>query len=301
MPEGDYRAEFEQSVNSVNTENSSSGSPTSEEMLELAVGNQKVRLPLSVEVPWNHNGQLQKTPLKSLLNNARQQAHLEEKLKKLNGEMEGHKPNLEQFNTWKERLLPLQKWSEENPDQFNSIWELYENRDKHLLQKQVGEEENPLVNEITALKQKLAKTEEFMSNFEKQQKVAEEKAADESLDKEISEFKSKYKELGVDLADKDENGLSLESRILSFGFENRIQDFEAAALKFLGGTLLEKARVAGMSKAVKGIQNDKAQGIVGKSRTPFVSGQNDLRPEKESWGSLLEKARDEFDSMKGAA
>lgn len=267
---------------------------TAEEMLELAVGTNKYKIPLSVDVPFKHNGQMTKVPFGQLLNNYRNSSKQSDRaleLKKLQEQLEAQKAGYQNYDVMRQKYEAIQKWSEENPDQFEELMSLWKTRVENR-------GSDPNAAEIMSLRKELGELKEFKSQFEKTQEEKEDEANVKAITGEIEAFKKEFPEINLD--ERDEEGATLWAKIVNFGVEKKIPEFEAAALKFLKPKLLETLSKRARNETVKGIQKDTQQGIVARSRTPFgtANGQSaSLDPRKLSWEKLKDAAREEFQEL----
>lgn len=292
--EGDYKAEFEK-LSAEPAETQTTAQDVAE-MLELPVGKDVYKIPLTTEVPFKHNGQIQKVPFSQLLNRYRQENHLEtktEELKRLKQEVESSRGDLESFNALQAKYGAIQEWSEKNPEQWEKLWTLFQDREKAL---SVGDY-NPLDGKIQSLEAKLQEAMEFINGSKKSAEESQKEQDLAAVKKDIETFKADFPEINLD--EKDEEGVSLKSKIILFGVENDIPEFEAAALKYLKPKLLEVAGLRARKQAVDGIKKDTQQGVI--SRTSKPSGQgSEVDPRKMNGAEVLERARAEYlESLRG--
>ena len=196
-----------------------------------------------------------------------------------------------------DKYAQLQKWSEDNPDLFNWVWSNYENRDKLGLQHQLGmvgqpqgTEQQPgsatispqVLEVLNSMKQELGGLREWKSSWEKQQEEAQTEQDIQLIDEQIGEFQkyldSNFAQAGIKLDSVDEDGLSLQAKIIKYGIDAKLPDFDTAALKYLKDTLVKTAQQQGSSNAVKNIQAQTRNGVIARSNKPFSDGQ-ELRPD----------------------
>lgn len=285
--------------------------PAPADFIEIPYNDQTLKLPLSLEMPVKHNGQIVNTPLDKLFNTYRQASNFEDKaleLRQLREKIDTDRGDLEQYNQLKGKYEAIQNWSEQNPDQWNKLWDLFQSKDQYLLADQ-GQEagltpDHPIIKEISTLKNELNDLREFKSSFEMQQEEAQTQSDIEEVKQEIEEFRKEYQNINLD--EKDLDGLSLQARIIKHGIDGNYPDFNSAALtyKFPDGTnlrakLLENAQMRGRTEAVKAVKQDKADGVIARSSTPFEGQGSQADPRNLSEDDRRDMALNELSSLLG--
>jgi hypothetical protein len=269
------------------------------EMFEL--GDQK--FPSTLEAKIAHGGEILKVPLSKMANTYRQFQHLQDKwTKEYKPKIEDYEKNLPEYQAakqFKDKYGQLQEWSEKNPKEWETLWNLYQNKDKHLLESkiqppienaQLGNNPNfkPFVDEITALKNQLNDLVGFKQAFENKEKEAKLQADTEYVKGEVETFKKEYPE--INLEERDPDGVTLWAKIMKFGIDKNLPDFESAAMKFLKPRLIDTWSSRARNETVKGIKTDNRQGIVKRSATP-ITGQGaapTIDPKKMSYAEMTE-------------
>lgn len=244
--------------------------PTKQEIanfFETMMDGKPLKLPYNLELPIKHNGELIKLPLEKLVQNYRQNEHLQSKHKEFQTkqqEFESKVGDWTKVEELKNKYGALQEWSEANPDQFERIWQLFQSKDKVL----AGGEFNPLEHKIQSLEKQLMEMGEITKGFKSHQ---EEQAAQKDIaliDGQISEFSKEFPYL--DLSEKDLDGIPLSDRIIQYGIDKRHPDFFSAAMTYPG---LRKRLVEGVRESVKTdeakrIKSDFKNGIIARNTTP---------------------------------
>lgn len=302
MPEA-YQQEFEKL-----TEGSGEGAAPSEaqakateEAIELMLNGQKLAIPLTTEIPFKHNGTIQKLPFSQLLNNYRQADHLTSKvseLQNLKKSLEQERGDLDTYKNLRAKYEMIQKWSEENEDQWNRLYDMWQQKERILAGQATDPNQaaiTPYLKEIDGLNAKLRKVEEFMNTYEQQTKETEVQKQMSQVQKEIDAFAKDFPEIPLD--EKDQSGITVREHIIAFGVENGIPEFEAAALKYLKPRLLETIQARARNEAVKGVRGERKEGILARSSKPFQSGQSSIDPRKMSYEDLKNLAREEFEAQ----
>lgn len=267
------------------------------EELEIALGGKPFKLPVNVEVPVKHNGQILKTPLDKLLNSFRQGQHYEEKFKEFKTErekFEAERGDFEQFKTLKGKYGDLQTWSEQNPEQWERLHQLWQNREAALKAGETGNAETAILNsQLQQVQNELKELKGWKSEWDKQQEEKQIAEDTQLIKKEIEEFQGKWKE--IDLNEKDLDGYTLKSRIMKYGIDNKIPNFALAARGFLDDRLSDILVQRGRTEAVKNVQKDTQQGILARSDKPFSGQSPEVDPTKLSSSDLKRAAAAELE------
>lgn len=249
---------------------------------EYFVGNQASKVPGTAEFAIKHNGQLVRVPASKLVNNYRQSAHLETKLKELSEKYGAYEKSVGPLDAWQKRqeemgkYEKLQQWSEAHPNEFQELWSGLDRARKGLYTPKAAEEGAPqggpdferlntIINEQAA---RIEKAEKFMEQYGQEKYEATVASEEKKIDEEVEKFNTKYSKFGLKLDEVDEEGYTLRGRILKHALDNQIHQFEVAAISFLGDTLLDRAQSAARTEAVKGAKGDVAAGIVSRSSIP---------------------------------
>lgn len=239
------------------------------------LGDKANQLPQSAEFAIKHNGQLQRVPATKLVNNYRQTAHLESKLKELSDKYGQYEQKVGPLDEWEKKqqelskFEALQKWSVENPDQFQQVWSGYERGQNGLPATDDGNPQFEALNRtINQLRSELGEVKEWKSAREKAEEEANIETQMQKIDEEAAEFSEQYKKYGISLDSVDEEGISLRGRILNHAVEEGFKSFKSAAKSYLHDTLLEKAAQMGRQDGVKGMRGDVNAGIVNRTVNP---------------------------------
>lgn len=289
------------------TETPSSPNPAPSPAVEM-FSLQDRQFPITEEFSIAHGGQIQKVPYSKLINAYRQSSHLEDKYKKFNTDSEAFKSQQAEHEKYKQfhtKYGALQEWSESKPEEFKVIWDLYENRNKHLLQNQVAplgqaseapqnaDAFKPFVEKISALESKLGELSSFKSEFDQQREKEKKQADIEVVREEMKTFQTRYPE--INLQEKDPDGVSLWAKIIQNGVQHQIPTFKAAALDYLEDRIRETVSSRARNETVKGIKTAKASGEIARSSQPFQKGQSTpIDPKKVSWSQAGEMAKAQY-------
>ena len=120
------------------------------------------------------------------------------------------------------------------------------------------------------------------------------------LQSEVSSFAKEFPEIKLDretdVVLQDGRKATLEQAIMLFGYQNRIPDFESAALKYLKPELLSVAQSRARTETVKAVKQDKQQGVIARSSTPSGGQSSKVNP-KASWSEVNKSAKAELESL----
>lgn len=281
--------------------------PDPTQYYELPVGEQKYKWSMDQIFPIPHDGATRQVPFSKLINGWRQVSHLETQQKKFKDQMSQYEQQMEKLkplissygdiDTFISKVGEFDQWAHQNPDQWNRLLAMYQEKDKIL-----NGESNPTNAEIARLNQTIKSMEDRLSRYDQFSKEAENKQLVEEVRGETESFKKEFP--FIDLDTQDEDGVPLMSHILKFGSEGRYPTFRAAALdfKYPDGTpllakLLDTAKKDGRNAAVKGVVQDKKNGVVARSDKPF-SGQSPqpstLRSSGDPRQAMIEEIRSKF-------
>lgn len=152
---------------------------------------------------------------------------------------------------------------------------------------------DPYAPKFQALEQKLSQIEPVLSQFQKAQAEAKAREEDQKLEQEIQSIRAKHADLDWDTL--DENGKSLELRILEHAQQNGIPKFTMAMRDLLHDELVAKAQSQAKLSIAKGIQAKTKLGVLGESPTPtkgMPAKNRDMR--KTSYEELEADIREEI-------
>lgn len=287
MVEDHIQQEFNSLIQGKNPETSPNAQPNGqsvEDMLEFDLGEQKFKVPYSYELPIKHNGTIVKTPLEKLINTFRQNQHFEDKNIKFRQEREAfekQRKELGDIDSLRQKYGAIQDWSEKNPEQWERLWQAYQDRDRLL--NPGNNADNPLLSELEALKRELGPLKEFHKEYMTRAEQEQNEKVTAEVEKEIEDFNSKYgKKYGINLGEKDDEGLTLTARIVKHGIDKGYPDFTSSALTYLAPRLLTTVEHSGRVEAANSIKNDRKNGILSRSDTPIGGEKFKLDPTKMS-------------------
>lgn len=262
------------------------------------------KYPVDTKFKIPHSGKVLEVPYSTLANTYRQWQHMQDKwtseFKPKIDEFQKLKPEFDKYKTFYDKYGQLQTWSEQNPKEWETLWNLYQNKDKHLLEAQVqgqvqqqapGQNPNlqPITEHLTKLQQELEGLRQFKTQFEQEQTKKQEQADTESVLTEVKQFKEQYPELNLD--ERDPDGVTLWGKVIKYGIEQGLPTFKAAANLFLEERLRDIWASRARTDAVKSFQADNKAGVIKRSTTP-IRGQG-AKPDMKnlSYAQLTEMAK----------
>lgn len=273
------------------------------------------KYPVNTEFALTHDGKILKVPYSKLANVYRQHTNFQDKQTKWNEEksaFEKQKAEYEAALEFKKKYGHIQEWSEKNPQDWQVLYELYQDRMKHLLAAKMGQNPamnpiqnsavganpaaaapnmQPLIDEIANLKGQLSKYDQAYSEYKTDKQVQQEKADTEIIKGEIAAFQKDYPEIKLD--ERDPDGVALWAKIIQWGLQQGFTKFEPAATMYLKDRVKDAIAARARAEFTKGLKADKQAGIVRRSSTPS-SGQGTVDPNslrKMSWGQVAELSK----------
>lgn len=259
------------------------------EELIFESGGKQFKVPANAELALKHAGQTVRKPLNTIINGWRQVGDYNSKLAEIDRRNKEYETNSQALDKFRQ----LEEWSRENPELFEHVWNGYTNRDKLAIQQQLGtinQQAQDNGNGAANLDPRVVKMFEDMSSQikgllsdkEMREKEQEEKAIEADIsfiNTQIEDFQkyldSNFAHANIKLENEDENGISLKAKIIKFGIDSKLPDFETAALKYLKDTLIFKAAEKARIDAVKNVKQQNRSGLIATSSTPFPNGQSD--------------------------
>jgi hypothetical protein len=150
----------------------------------------------------------------------------------------------------------VDEFATKNPEWWQQVQESYKN-------KIAGAQSNP---ELAALKEELAELKKFRDEISTDKKVAKEQEEDQKLVGEVDSIRKSYPDIDFDTP--DEEGSSLEMKVLKHAVDNGMNSFKAAFRDYYHDQLLAKAEERGKSQVAKDIQKRTKLGILGETSKP---------------------------------
>lgn len=248
--------------------------PTPEQKVEMFefAGQQ---FPVNSEFKLTHGGKILKVPAQSMFNTYRQHQHKEDKWNEYKpkiDEFEKMRPEYDRYKGFYDKYGKLQEWSEQNPKQWNQLYDMYQQKDKLLMgapADQPGQVNNqPFIEEITRLKEEIGQMKPILDSYSKDQEEKREADDVNFVKNEIDVIQKKYPE--INLQEKDPEGVTLYAKICNWGINNGYKKFTPAAREYLADRIEDTIASRARNEAMKSIKTDKQNGIISRSPTPTL-------------------------------
>lgn len=187
------------------------------------------------------------------------------------------------------RLKPYEEidaYAKQNPQWWEHVKQTYEQRATAL------NGQDPIAQELMALKQELQGIKEFKTNLETEKITQQHQAEDKQLSEEMESIRKTFSDL--DFASKDADGKSLEYKVLDFAHQNGIRNYSVAFKAFNHDQLTKLAAEKAREAMVKESQANKKSGLLGKTPAPTkgISDAKDIRG--KNYNDLLKEALEEL-------
>ena len=294
------KAEFEslqQGEDSTEPTAPASTTPTSApmpEMVELMLQGKPFKFPMNSEIPYKHDGKIMKEPFDKILNRSRQTMSMEGKMKELKDQLAKY-GDYDQYKAMKEKYEAIQGWSEANPQDWEKLWGLFQNKEKALMGNGVQPQDSGLMDTVAKLQQRLNEMSGKIDGYEKagyEQKV---QAETKVIQEEIDTFSKNFPE--VDLKEKNLDGVPLSALIIDHGIKSGIPNFKLAALDYLGDRVQDVLLSRGRNEATNELKKNTQQGIVSRTGKPMLGQSPEVDPSKMTRAELTAAAKAEFESL----
>lgn len=271
------------------------------------------KFPVNTEFRITHGGKILNVPYSKLANTYRQAEHLNDKFAQFKRQQEEFQTKYGEADKWKsfyDKYGQLQTWSEQNPQEWEKLWNLYQNKDQHLLrssfgqpeqgQQQPGQNMDPLLNAFSEFKrsteERLSKYDQYVQQLEREATEKQQAEDMEFIKTQVWDMQKEFPEINLD--EKDPDGLPLWAKIMQWGHENHYTDFDASARVFLKDRITDAISTRARAEAMKGLKAEKQAGIIQKSSSPILGksaqgqGAAFSYQKGKSYGQLADEAKD---------
>jgi hypothetical protein len=206
--------------------------------------------PKYYEIPWN--GQKVRGTEDQLVKWASQGYDYSQKMAEINAKAKEYEQS---YGRYRE----IDDFVKQNPDWWNHVESQWQSRDTFGLDPQLQKVLEPVQSELSTIKS-------FINEYQQRQMEEQARQDDQRLTEEISSLRSKYPD--VDFGSKDENGQSLEYRVIKHANENGITKFTTAFLDYYHDNLQKLYEARGRSAVEQDFQKRKSLGLLGQSQAP---------------------------------
>lgn len=189
---------------------------------------------------------------------------------------------------WKEaesKYGPIDEYVRQNPDFWDHVVQAYQQRQQGL-----QDPSNPLAPVVNDLRTQLQDLIQFKNQMMEERQKTQVQQQDQAYLSTLSEVKKIYPDIDFDTP--DEEGKSLEYRVLEYGVKEGIQNFKTAFRDYYHDELVKRAEAKAKENLVKSKQKQTQLGILGIAPQPSRRAQPDLS--KMSYDQIAEMAKEEL-------
>ncbi len=216
------------------------------------------------EIEYTASGKAIKEPLAKVLQRAQMGYNYAQNMADFNrqkSEFEQGKKTFEADADWKE----ISDYAKQDPDWAQHTRDMWEKRQAWRTENQ----NDPTLLEINRLKAELAPVKSEFEAWKQERDQAKIEKENQELDAEIKTVGEKYAKIGVDLSSMDEStGLSMESTVVDYAYNNGIKSFKTAFLEVYGDKIEARREESLKAQWVKEQATRTKQGFIGRTPTP---------------------------------
>jgi hypothetical protein len=248
------------------------------------VSDQSSEIPMTAESEAEYEyqalGKSIKEPISMILKRASQGYDYSQKMQDYNSKMN-------EFSAKYKTYDEIDRYAQENPEWWNHVTTSFSQRSIPNQSQEFNQAHDSTLNDP-----RLDKFESFMNEFMMEKKNKEREEADRRLNEEIDNVKKQYST--IDFNQYDDQGKSLEKKVLEYAVENGIKSFKTAFRDFYHDELVKRASIDGKSAAAKEVQRNTKMGLLGRTEAPTkgISMANNVRT--KSYSDLTQEALNEL-------
>lgn len=215
--------------------------------------------------------------LATILKRASQGYHYAQNMNAFNTQKAEFEAQIAEAKQLREKYGRFDDYAKENPQWYEHWNNAYLNRTQNLAEP-MGSDGNIDQRVNALLEERLAPFKAYMEDIDRQKQVAALQNEDKALDEQVKSIREKYKDIDFDATDP-ESGKSLEYKVLEFGSQNGIKNFDVAFRAFYHDELVKRAREQQKDELAKQTQAQTKAGIVpggtpGQKPQPNLKGLN---------------------------
>lgn len=246
------------------------------------------QIPEEYEINWN--GKTIKAPREKALQWASQGYDYSQKMAAFKQEQEKFASERSQFDEVAGRYKSVDEFAKQNPDWWNHVEKSWEERQAQA--RNAVDPTDPVASELQSLKSTLAELTEFRNSVIAEKQEQQRQAQDTQLNQEITGIQKQYNSL--DWTGIDENGLTLEMRVLQHAQSNNIPSFRAAFRDYYHDHLVTLAQSSRLENGVRNAQQARKEGLLGTTPTPKKTLTRAENVKNKSYGDLLAEGKAEL-------
>lgn len=241
------------------------------------------------EIPYN--GKNIKAPLDKVTKWASQGYDYSQKMNEFNLRMK-------EFENQRQALSPFQEvdaFARANPQWWEHVRSAYQQAQQQgqgqqqTTQAGVPEE---LLGALNPLKSELSEIKSWKETVERERIAYQHQQEDKALESEINSIREKYGDLDFDRV--DEEGHTLEAKVLKHAVDNGIKSFRTAFNDYMSDELVKRAESRGREAAVRERQEHAKRGLLGRTQAPTKGLTPAQNHKNKSYQDLTREALDEL-------
>lgn len=191
-------------------------------------------------------------------------------------------------NQWKamqEKYGPVDEYVRQNPQFWEHVTKSYEQRNNLL-----NDQSNPLAQTVNDLQAKIQDLIQYKNQVEEERQKHRTQEEDQAYLSTLQEVQKAYPD--IDFVTADEEGKTLEYRVLEHAQQNGISSFKAAFRDFYFDELQKRSESKAKESLVKEKQKNTKLGVLGVTSAPQRKTSGDHR--NKSYDDLAREALDEL-------
>lgn len=211
-------------------------------------------------------------------------------ISKITKELEGWKKKWSEaepkWNEMQTKYGPVDEYVRQNPQFWDHVTKSFEQRNQVL-----NDQSNPLAGMVTDLQQKVQDLIQYKNQVEERQQKHQSTQEDQEYLQTFEEIKKGYPD--IDFVTPDDEGKSLEYRVLEFASEKGIKNFDIAFKAYKHDDLISRAETKAKESLAKEKQKNTKLGILGITPTPTKRADSG-NVRSKSWDNIADEVRQEL-------
>jgi hypothetical protein len=228
-------------------------------------------------------GKTVKEPIDMVLKRASMGYDYAQKMEQFKKEQEAFQNERNRLAEQESKWKPIDEYARQNPEWEKHVRESWEKRDAIASGKY--NDLDPVIAE------KLARADKFINQYENDLQVKRKETEDAVLMNSIMEVQKQHPD--IDFKASDDQGRTLEYRILEHANRNGINSFKAAFRDLMFEDIMSRKEVAAKEAVAKELAERTKTGLLGKTQAPILDkGPANVR--SKSWEEIKNMAINEF-------
>jgi len=211
------------------------------------------------EFEFNHGGRNIRAPLDKFQRWASQGYDYSQKMAQFNKERETFESEMKALNPFRD----VDAYARKNPQWWQHVQQSFQQAQQ---QQQQGDPNDPISSALDPIKSEIQELRQWKQTLEESQQAYIRQQEDQQLDQEIRTVQEKYPDIPFNKV--DEEGCTLEYKILKYGAENGIKSFKTAFHDYMAEELAKRAESRGREAVVKERQENARKGLLGRTQAP---------------------------------